>query len=136
MRVLVIHCDYFRYKLGRATKFAEEAKEREAELRDVLVLFTCIENGDERREKELVEGFISDMKETTKRIGCSRIILYPYAHLSSNLSSPNFAKEMLKNLKEALQREGFEVSQSPFGWYKEFELCCKGHPLAESYREF
>ena len=31
--------------------------------------------------------------------------------------------------------EGFEVKKAAFGWYKEFKVHCKGHPLAEARRE-
>jgi threonyl-tRNA synthetase len=52
------------------------------------------------------------------------------------LSNAKFAKEKLSELKKSLEKEGFEVHKSPFGWYKEFIVHCKGHPLAEANRQY
>ena len=65
-----------------------------------------------------------------------RLVLYPYAHLSSNLSSPDTALEYLSEAEHVLKKEGFDVVRAPFGYYKEFELKCKGHPLSELSKEF
>ena len=54
--------------------------------------------------------------------------------LSSNLGSPTTAIEILN--KVATNLKGFKVSTAPFGYYKEFELKVKGHPLSELSREF
>jgi threonyl-tRNA synthetase len=35
-----------------------------------------------------------------------------------------------------LKKEGYEVTRAPFGYYKEFELKVKGHPLSELSKEF
>lgn len=43
--------------------------------------------------------------------------------------------KVLRGLETKLIEAGFSVKRSPFGWYKSFTLKCKGHPLAESFRE-
>src|SRR5665648_712287 len=61
-----------------------------------------------------------------------RVLLYPYAHLSSELASPEIALAILQQIESLLV--GYEVLRAPFGWYKSFSLKCKGHPLAELSR--
>ncbi|HZD43330.1 MAG TPA: threonine--tRNA ligase, partial [Methanomicrobiales archaeon] len=64
-----------------------------------------------------------------------RVMLYPYAHLSSELASPDTAVAALKAIEEGLKASGdFTVKRAPFGWYKAFRLACKGHPLSELSR--
>ena len=41
-----------------------------------------------------------------------------------------------EDVRQDLEAEGLAVHKSPFGWYKAFGLYCKGHPLAEAYREY
>jgi threonyl-tRNA synthetase len=41
----------------------------------------------------------------------------------------------VKGIEEALKKEGFSVKRSPFGWYKGFDIKCKGHPLSELSRD-
>jgi threonyl-tRNA synthetase len=62
-------------------------------------------------------------------------MVYPYAHLSSDLSNPKAAVEALTAIEEICSRkEGMTVKRAPFGWYKSFTLSCKGHPLSELSR--
>jgi hypothetical protein len=58
-------------------------------------------------------------------------MIYPYAHLTSTLGSPDCALGILKGLGNSLQTESIIVKRAPFGWYKEFEIHGKGHPLAD-----
>ena len=44
--------------------------------------------------------------------------------------------EQLMKDAQILLKEKFTVSRAPFGWYKSFNLSCKGHPLSELSREF
>jgi threonyl-tRNA synthetase len=109
---------------------------KESMLENVLVCFTCFEKKDENNIDDIIDDYIQNIKIDTERIGCKNVLLYPYAHLSHDLGSPRKAKLFLNKLKEKLIDEGIETSKSPFGWYKAFELFCKGHPLAEAYREY
>ncbi|MCW4049549.1 MAG: threonyl-tRNA synthetase editing domain-containing protein [Candidatus Bathyarchaeota archaeon] len=137
MKVLQLHCSEFSYKVTKETPVAEHpASPKEGEYENVLVCFTCYEKQDESRHPEIIEAYVENMKTDTGRIGCKKVMLYPYAHLSHTLGSPRKAKQFLNDLKEKLEEEGLDVEKSPFGWYKAFGLYCKGHPLAEAYREY
>ena len=137
MRVLELHCSEFRYKIRKETPVAEQpAIPKEETLEDVLVCFTCFEKKDEQRTDEIIDKFVENIKVDVSRIGCERVLLYPYAHLSKSLGSARLAKQFLNNLKDRITAEEIEVHKSPFGWYKAFELNCIGHPLAEAYREY
>ncbi|MEK6843908.1 MAG: threonine--tRNA ligase [Nanoarchaeota archaeon] len=135
MRIITLHCDYIRFKpLKKAIKNAEELKSKEQqEIKEPLVVLTAVEKGDDHGTvKELIES----IKKTAKEVKAHDIVLYPYAHLSSNLAHPDTALEYLSEAENCLRAEGFNVTRAPFGHYKEFELKCKGHPLAELSKEF
>jgi threonyl-tRNA synthetase len=137
MRILQLHCTYFNYDVRKDTPVAERpAQPKREDLEEVLVCFTCFEKKDGGRSTDIVNLFIENLLNDVKRIGCNRVLLYPYAHLSQSLGSPREAKEFFHVLQEKIKEEGLEVHKSPFGWYKTFELECKGHPLAEAYREY
>jgi len=63
-----------------------------------------------------------------------KILIYPYAHLSSNLAKPAAALKILKTMEKYAKDMGIETYRSPFGWNKQFSLSIKGHPLAEQLR--
>jgi len=137
MKILSLHCDYLKYKpLKKAIKKPEELGEKkEIKILEPLGIFVAVEKIDEinpdKASDELVENVI-DLLEKTK---AKRIVLYPYAHLSSNLASPDIALLVLVEAETKLKKNKIEVYRAPFGYYKEFELKCKGHPLAELSRE-
>ena len=137
MKVLQLHCTSFAYKVMKETPVAEQPpRPREAEYENVLVCLTCYEKRDEGRDQEIVEAYVDNVKTDTGRIGCRNVLIHPYAHLSHDLGSPRKAKLFLSELVDALGAAGLEAHKSPFGWYKAFSLECKGHPLAEAYREY
>jgi threonyl-tRNA synthetase len=137
MKVLQLHCSEFNYKVTKETPVAEKpAIPQEAEHDNILVCFTCYEKRDENRHDEIIENFTENIKTDTGRIGCKKVLLYPYAHLSHELGSPRKAKIFMEELKNKLEKADLLVHKSPFGWYKAFGLYCKGHPLAEAYREY
>ena len=64
----------------------------------------------------------------------NRILIYPFAHLSSNLSQPSEALKIIKDMEAYAKEKGIETYRAPFGWNKQFTISIKGHPLAEQAR--
>ncbi len=137
MKILSLHCDYIKFKpVKPAIKGIElPAEENKAvEVKEPLVIMTAVEEVDESN-KNILADYIKNVLDLKEKIGkVERIVLYPYAHLSSSLSSPDFAKQLLIDAEKELKSKKIEVYRAPFGYYKEFELKCKGHPLSELSR--
>ncbi len=135
MKTLNLHCDYIKFKaLKKALKSIDEIapnQKLEDESKDCLVVMVAIENED---SKETLKKLIEDIKKTAANVKTENIVLYPYAHLSTNLGKPKIAVQMLNEATKLLKK--FNVIQAPFGYYKTFELKVKGHPLSELSREF
>jgi len=135
MKILTLHCDYIKFKpLKKAIAKPEELKEKgEIHVKEPLVVLTAVEKGD---NDKTVAQLIEAIKKTASEVKAKNIVLYPYAHLSSNLADPDTALEWLVEAEHVLKREGYAVTRAPFGYYKEFELKVKGHPLSELSKEF
>ncbi|MCS3924925.1 threonine--tRNA ligase [Methanosalsum natronophilum] len=132
MRLLLIHSDYIEYETKKDTPIAEKIDEsfKKDRLEEALTVFIAVESVDEEGKDEVIKKSIEEIKKAVKQINTNRIMLYPYAHLSSELSSPKFAVDVLKELETILSKD-YEVARAPFGWYKAFRISCKGHPLSE-----
>ncbi len=130
MKLLLIHADYMEYEVKKKTKMAEDFDGKGERVEEVLVAFTSVEEGD---DEGVAEKAAKEIGEVARKVGADRIMIYPYAHLSSNLADPETAVKILKLLESLLS--DFEVHRSPFGWYKAFKISCKGHPLSELSRE-
>ena len=137
MKLLLIHADYLRYEAKTKTRVAEEVGEdrRKCSFKEVLVAFVAVEEADGDAPAKAAELASEEIEDVFRKVGAERIVVYPYAHLSSSLSSPKTATIVLRGIEEKLAERGYEVSRAPFGWYKSFELRCKGHPLSELSRE-
>ena len=131
MRLLLIHSDYIEYEAKKKTKIAEECTVLSDREEEALTVFCAVESIDEEDLDGVVLQAIAEVKKTTGQVNVNKIVVYPYAHLSSDLASPETAVTVLKALKVGLEGEGFAVKRAPFGWYKSFKLSCKGHPLSE-----
>jgi len=138
MKILSLHCDYIKFKpVKPAIKGIElPANENKAvEVKEPLVIMTAVEKSDEEN-KNILSDYIKNILDLKEKIGkVERIVLYPYAHLSASLSAPDFAKQLLIDAEKELKSKKIEVYRAPFGYYKEFELKCKGHPLSELSRK-
>ena len=124
------------YNIKNKIPVAEEIEEvkKRGSFDESLVVFTAVEKDDENNPEAIVKNLVSEVKKANEQVKAENIVLYPYAHLSSSLSSPKLAVQILKDAEEALLAENFNVKRVPFGWYKAFEISCKGHPLSELSR--
>ena len=138
MKLLSLHVDYIKFRpLKKALKGVSElnAKEKEEkEVKEALVILTSVEKTDKNTDL-ISEKFADNIKDIAKQVNAKTIVLYPYAHLSSNLASPEIAEKVLEKTEKELVKQKFGVVRAPFGYYKEFELKVKGHPLSELSRE-
>jgi threonyl-tRNA synthetase len=134
MRILQLHSNYIVYKpVKKEISIAEEAAKEENRVEEVLVLFTAIEEGD---NAATAKKAIDDAHTFLKNLKVNRILLYPFAHLSSNLSKPSEALKLIKDMEAYAKQKGIETYRAPFGWNKQFTISIKGHPLAEQARSY
>lgn len=137
MRLLLIHADQFEYETKeKAIKDPEPIKDstRKGQLKDGLVVFCTIEKPDEAQPDNVAQNAANSIEEVLGWIKTKRVMVYPYAHLSTNLASGDAALKILRILERELSSRGYEVTRSPFGWYKGFTMTAKGHPLSELSR--
>jgi len=138
MKILSLHVDYINFKpLKKALKSIPDLSEEEKKgkkVKDALAILTAVEKGDSVSES--VGELVKNVEDIAKQVKAKNIVLYPYAHLSSNLASPKVAMEVLEEAEKALKKKkGLKIHRAPFGYYKEFELKVKGHPLSELSRQ-
>ena len=137
MKVLFLHVDYVTFKpLKKALKSIGELSEKEKEektVNEALLVLTAVEKSDSDTKK-IVAKFVENVKDIAKQVKTDKIVFYPYAHLSRDLASPEHAIGVMDEAEKELKKS-FSVVRAPFGYYKEFEMKVKGHPLSELSRE-
>ncbi len=135
MRILQQHLDFIEYEpIGKEISAAEEvADKKKQRYEEIVALFVSVEPGD---DDEVAKKAVEGTRSFLEKLKVKRIIIYPYAHLSSNLARPKDALEVLKTMERLSKEAGLETYRAPFGWNKAFQIKVKGHPLAEQSRVY
>jgi threonyl-tRNA synthetase len=134
MKILQFHVDFIEYKpIEKEAPNAEDIDPVLVRREELLVLFTAVERGD---DNSTAKSAISDAKKFADNLKVRRIMIYPFAHLSQNLSRPSDAFEVLKTMEDEARTLGLETYRAPFGWNKALQVKVKGHPLAEMSRSY
>jgi threonyl-tRNA synthetase len=131
MRLLQLHSDFIEYEpIAKEIEDAEEnVSKLKIRLEDLVVTFIAVEKGDD----EIVsKTTVDEIKKYLDTVKSNRLLIYPYAHLSSNLASTTLAIGLIKLIEGAINESLIEVHRAPFGWTKAFNIKIKGHPLAEN----
>lgn len=136
MRILMVHADRFSFRVTGETSVAVESEiekaSRQGEAVECLVAFMAAEKGDEADIDSVAGQVVEEVVSLAGQVGAGQLVVYPYAHLSSTLASPRVAVRLIDEIFRQLQgRDNFKILRAPFGYYKSFEIRCKGHPLSE-----
>ncbi len=131
MKILSIHSDFIEFEVKKkAIQEAEESVEKKNRIENCLVIFCSAEQGDDLGVASQTTKEIIDIAQ---KVNASKIVLYPFVHLTNKPAPPKVALSILDALQNGLKE--YEIHRVPFGWYKGFTIKGKGHPLAELSRE-
>ena len=134
MKILQLHADFIEYKpIKKEIRDAEDAETSEVREEELVVLFTAVEKGDGDEEAKRAA---EDAKKFLTQLGVSKVMIYPFAHISQDLAPPAEALRVLKKMAEDATAAGLTVYTAPFGWNKALQIKVKGHPLAEMSRSY
>ncbi len=98
MRILQLHCDNISYEpTKKEIQSAEEIDPKHVSIDEVVVCFVAVEKDD---DDNVAKDAISQIHESMKKIGCQKLLLYPYAHLSSDLAAPKVGQNNEMIIKE------------------------------------
>lgn len=109
---------------------------REESAVDAAVIFFHAEGEDEQKIESVIEKFVKNTKWLAGKFGTKMVVLHSFNHLSSSKSSPDFAHKVLDAVRQRLERAGYSVISTPFGYFNEFRMHVAGHSLAKVYKEF
>lgn len=131
----MIHADRFSFQATEETSVASATQAEvpaSGEVEECLVAFVCSETADSAGPDDVVAQGADQIRSTAKQVAASRVVVYPYAHLSNDLAKPQLAAKVVAGVaRELREASGLEVYEAPFGHYKAFEIACKGHPMSE-----
>ncbi|MEM0147196.1 MAG: threonine--tRNA ligase [Candidatus Micrarchaeaceae archaeon] len=134
MRVLQFDVANIEYALIKpeSSVYEESSKKRER-VENAIALFVCVEKGDTEDE---ASAAVNDAIKFAEKQKVPKLILYPFAHLSSNLAAPSEAMKLFKYMADLAGKSKIEVHAAPFGWNKQLSINVKGYPFAEQSKAY
>lgn len=101
---------------------------------EALVVFLHAEAEDEANSR-LETKVVKNIKWLANKRNLKDIVLHSFTHLSGSTASPEYAQHLLKRLDERLTNTGYQVWQTPFGYFCEWDLSVYGDSLAKVFKE-
>lgn len=135
MKMLLFDTEYFWYDTFSKTLASVEDTEKKEKIENTAVVFIHVELEDEERKEKVVKNAVKNFKWYLNKVNKEKIVLHSFAHLSSSVSSPEFAAEIISEIKEKLENKGIEVYTTPFGYFSEFSIHVRGESLAKVFKE-
>lgn len=107
-----------------------------AKYENILTAFIHAEAQDEKDFKETETKLVKNLKWGARKNETKRILLHSFAHLAATKASADFTKELLDKVEARLKNGGYEVYQSPFGYFLDISMDWPGYSQARIFREF
>ena len=136
MKLLMIFTDKFHYKTRKKTLEMVDELEEEKSLEGSLVGFIQVEKEDEENLDKIETKLIKNLKWAAKKNNTLKIVLHSFAHLSYSKAEPKITKYIFNQAEKRLKNAGYQVWQTPFGYFLDLNLSAPGKSLARVYKEF
>jgi len=135
MKLLMIFMNSFSFK--PTLKTIEDAQDfsEEKEFSNIQAAFIQVEEKDEENEIAVKKKLLKNLKWIAGKNNTKKIILHSFAHLSESKAEPEFTKSLFDNIDERLVNSGFEVEQTPFGYFLDLKIDAPGYSLARVFKD-
>ncbi len=135
MKVLFMYCNEFGYKPTVKTleQFPDETESKW--YNDVQVAFIQAEEKDMLPEHDVTKKLLNNIKWICRKNNTNRVVLHSFAHLSESKATPEFTKALFDRIEERLKNVGYEVYQTPFGYFLDLSIKAPGFSLARVFQD-
>ena len=136
MKLLMFYTHEWWYRTASKSLPEVPDVEKEESLPGAAVIFFHAEAEDEEKRDGVLKKFAKNVKWIAGKFATKNVVLHSFNHLASTKASPEFARGLLEEVTERLERRGFRVVVTPFGYFNEFRMHVAGDSLAKVFKEF
>ncbi|MDA1266040.1 MAG: hypothetical protein O2816_13245 [Planctomycetota bacterium] len=121
------------------SKTLEGVADQEVEdgIEEAVVVFVHAEvsDTDPEADRRVFKHTLKHIKWLAGKRDFQRVALHSFTHLGAESAPPAYAQGFLDRLQERLEQTGYEVKQTPFGTFSEWDLSVYGESLAKVWKE-
>ncbi|MGD9900634.1 MAG: threonyl-tRNA synthetase editing domain-containing protein [Calditrichaceae bacterium] len=136
MRVLFWYMDHFGYYPAIKNLENTSSVDDGAEFENTIVAFIHGEKTDEDDASKTETKLVKNIKWLAGKLECKNIVLHSFAHLGESKCEPQFLQELFDRVETRLDNTGYNVTQTPFGYFLDIKIDAPGKSLARVYKEF
>jgi hypothetical protein len=101
-----------------------------------VVIFFHVEAADSENQAGVIQKFVKNARWLCGKFDTRNVVLHSFNHLSTSKANPDIAKGIFEEVRERLNRTGYHVFFTPFGYFNEFSIKVGGESLAKVFKEF
>lgn len=135
MKVLLIYCTTFGYTPTLKTIESADSHDSPEEYEEIQTAFIQVEQEDTEKEKEVEKKLVKNLKWVCGKNNCKKVLLHSFAHLSESKADPEFTRIFFDRVEERMKNAGYEVHQTPFGYFLDLRVEAPGFSLARVFRD-
>ena len=136
MKLLMIYADRFAYVPAHKSLSEMPAVSGGDEIEAALVGLVHAEVGDEADPGRIETKLIKNLKWAARKNDTCLIVLHSFSHLAESKADTTFTRDLLCRAERRLSDAGYEVRQTPFGYFLDLDLRAPGRPAARIFASF
>lgn len=136
MKLLMLYTDRFAYTPAHKTLEDEPDCDVPGEIADTVVGLIHAEAIDEENAAGVEKKLVKNLKWGARKNETRRIVLHTFSHLAETKASAEFTKALLMRTEERLRGAGYEVWQTPFGYFLDLDIQAPGRSTARIFTSF
>ena len=105
------------------------------EVSEALVAFIQVEEKDMEDRARAFRRLLKHLKWLANKKKFQNIVLHSFTHLGGESAPAEFAQQFLLDMAQRLEKTGYHVSITPFGYFCSWQLDVYGESLAKVYKE-
>lgn len=136
MKLLMIYTDHFSWRTAEKGLETAATANEEQRLEQVLVGMIHAEAQDEADLGRIETKLVKNLKWGARKNQTLRIVLHSFSHLAETKANPDVTKSLLDRAESRLLASGYEVWQTPFGYFHDLDLSAPGRSTARIFASF
>ena len=136
MKLLMLYTDRFAYNPASKTLEDQPDCDEPGEILETGVGLIHAEADDEENASAVEKKLVKNLKWGARKNETQRIVLHSFSHLAETKASAEFTKALLDRTAERLRASGYEIWQTPFGYFLDLDLQAPGRSTARIFTSF
>jgi len=135
MKLLLFYAPSFWFKTYQKVLEQVDDQDMEANRQHAIVVFYHVEAEDLERRGKVLTKFIKNIRWLAGKFDSKNVVLHSFNHLSGSKAPADFADGLVQEARYRLERSGYSVTVTPFGYLNEWKLHVAGESLAKVFKE-